>query len=81
VNNLIFMGEAGSRIMKDLESAGNLKNQKRYFIHDFNEVDKLVKKNTLQNHICLLSPAASSYDMFSNFEERGDAFKKIAENL
>ena len=29
----------------------------------------------------LLSPACTSYDMFKNFEERGDTFKKIVLEL
>jgi UDP-N-acetylmuramoylalanine--D-glutamate ligase len=81
VNNLVFIGEAGNRIMKGLKSGGKLKNQKLFFIYRFNELPEIIKQNTLPEHICLLSPAASSYDMFSNFEERGDVFKKIAENL
>ncbi len=32
---------------------------------------------TPNNTICLLSPAASSYDSFKNFEERGNVFKKL----
>ncbi len=31
--------------------------------------------------IVLLSPACASFDMFDNFEHRGDAFKKIVERL
>ena len=31
--------------------------------------------------VILLSPACASYDMFKNFEWRGDIFKQIAGNL
>ena len=30
---------------------------------------------TMKNKICLLSPAASSYEYFKNFKEKGNAFK------
>jgi UDP-N-acetylmuramoylalanine--D-glutamate ligase len=29
--------------------------------------------------VCLLSPAASSYDQYKNFEGRGAKFKRLAE--
>ena len=31
--------------------------------------------------VCLLSPAASSYDQYKNFEERGRKFKVLAESF
>ncbi len=81
ISNLIFSGDAGERIMTTLKNEGNIKDQQLFFIHSYDELPEIIKEHTLPNRICLLSPAASSYDMFSNFEERGDVFKKIAENL
>ena len=31
--------------------------------------------------VCLLSPAASSYDQYKNFEERGRKFKALAKSF
>ena len=33
------------------------------------------------NSVIILSPASASYDMYKNFEERGNDFKKIIEEL
>jgi UDP-N-acetylmuramoylalanine--D-glutamate ligase len=81
VKNLIFVGDAGKRILKGLQETANDTNQKWFVIKDYSEIAEIVRLNTRPGFICLLSPAAASYDMFRNFEERGEVFKKIAENL
>jgi UDP-N-acetylmuramoylalanine--D-glutamate ligase len=80
VRNLIFLGEAGNRIYKHLKIDSKYKGN-MFLINNFEDIRGIVIKNTPAESICLLSPAASSYDMFQNFEERGNAFKTIAENL
>ncbi len=79
VVRLIFTGPAGKRMMTELEGMEN-KNQQIFFIEDFNDLSYLLPK-TEKGKACVLSPAASSYDQFKDFEERGRAFKKMAESL
>jgi len=35
------------------------------------------KAVTAKGKICVLSPAAASYGIFKNFEERGDVFQQL----
>jgi len=81
LRNIIFIGEAGKRILKEIYSKDKHPGMNCFPIKGFQEMGNIIKENTRRGKICLLSPAASSYDMFSSFEERGEAFKKIAENL
>ncbi len=41
----------------------------------------LCKSKAKENEIILLSPACASFDQFKNFEERGNVFKKIVEEI
>jgi UDP-N-acetylmuramoylalanine--D-glutamate ligase len=76
VKNIIFMGEAGERMREIFRS---MKQQKKdYFVSSMEEAVSIAIDNTTKTNICLLSPAASSYDTYNNFEERGRAYKKIA---
>ena len=45
---------------------------------DFSEVIKHAKDSAAKGDAVLLSPACSSYDMFRNYEERGERFRKLA---
>jgi UDP-N-acetylmuramoylalanine--D-glutamate ligase len=75
VRNIIFIGDAGFRIYKMLL---NIKREDHNLLlaENFDMVAKLAREYTRPGYICLLSPAAASYDMFKNFEERGKVFKE-----
>lgn len=71
VENLICMPSTGHTIGK------RLKNKKVHLVQTLDEAVDLAKKITKKNMICLLSPAASSYEYFKNFEEKGNYYKKL----
>ena len=48
---------------------------------DFASCVKLAESITPAGSAVLLSPAATSFDKFKNFAERGEIFKKLVENL
>ena len=63
-----------------------------YKIAEFLDEDKVIKCETLEEavdqafkvtakgKVCILSPAASSYNQFANFEEKGNRFKELVKN-
>ncbi len=75
--NVIFMYASGKRVYEEMKAQNHIKDS-FYLVKDLEEAVKLSKKITREHHTVLLSPAASSYDHFKNFEERGDVFAKLA---
>jgi len=76
LNNLIFVGEAGKRMKEEFEKYGTA-GKSVFTARDYTEVVDIAFSVTGKDKICLLSPAAASYDMFRNFEERGSVYKKL----
>lgn len=80
IKNLILIGKVGESLFNEFEKRENLKTS-LFLIKQFGEIASIIRKYTKPGSICLLSPAASSYDMFKNFEHRGDMFKEIVKEL
>ena len=74
VKKLFTYGEEGLKIKMTLGWEGE-------YIEKFSEVVKKAWRICEENDVLLLSPGASSFDQFSNFEERGLAFKKIIHEI
>ena len=77
---VFFIGPAGKRMFEELTS--NSKFNKVY-IEKFQSFEIYLKELIEQNKdaICLLSPAAASYDEFKNFETRGNFFRTLIEKF
>lgn len=73
VRNLICMPKTGYMIADELTN----KEINIYKIEMLEDAVKKAKEITNKNSICLLSPAAASYEYFKNFMEKGNTFKKL----
>ncbi len=80
VKNFILLGQAGLRML-DLFRLRPIPEKQFHLVGDLEEAFRIIPEITSPGKICLLSPAAASYDIFKNFEERGNVFKKMARNL
>lgn len=76
LKHILFTGKAGERMVKMLQDAGYQGDIKK--IKDLNEAFEIIKGLSKPGDVCLLSPAAASYDQYKNFEERGRVFKDLA---
>lgn len=76
VRNIIAVGEAGLRIAQELMPIKK-EHQSLFMVSKFDDFLPIARTHTRPGAICLLSPAASSYDEFVNFEFRGKRFKEL----
>jgi len=80
--HVILMEATGRRIdqeiradYQDFPNPGRL-----YLTEHLEDAVKLAAEKTRPGRSCVLSPAAASYGIFKNFEERGEAFQELVKN-
>lgn len=74
VKTVILFPDTGERIREAIGDA-----HADVCFHPVSSMEQAVdvaKKNTMEGRICLLSTASPSYNMFKNFEDKGEQFKK-----
>jgi len=81
VINVILIGQTSNKIQEILETnnfAGKINNLHTSTMKD---VVELAYKITPTNGVVLLSPAATSFDMFKDYKDRAEQFKKAVLDL
>ncbi len=81
VKKVVLIGATSGKIEADILKSENYSNLPIYKAKTFNEAILTAKKVAEKGDIVILSPACASFDMFKNFEERGNVFKDIVNNL
>ena len=80
IDNIVLVGQTTGRMETLFKEYGVDRRIRIYPCYYFDKGIAKAKEVTAKGKICLLSPAASSYDMFKNFEVRGDEFQRLVKN-
>lgn len=75
---LVVLGECASQVAEAARAAGM---REIYRAFDLREAVLTAHRLARPGDVVLLSPACASWDMFKNYEERGDRFKEIVREL
>ncbi len=76
---IILMEATGKRILQEIQKDyPDFQNKDRLILTEhLEDAVKKAKELTRTGHSCLMSPAAASYGIFKNFEERGEVFARL----
>ena len=85
VKVLILIGATSDKIQEALDAeinkTGNGKDIEVIRATSYEDAVNTARSKAHDGDVVLLSPASTSFDMFKNFEERGNLFKKIVNEL
>ena len=79
VKYLILIGKTGPKILEAVRAAGG--SVPSVFCSTYQEAVETAAHVAQAGDNVVLSPASTSFDMFQNFEERGNTFKKYVNQL
>lgn len=85
VKILILIGATANKIETSLKNeinrTGNGKDIVVINVSTYKEAVQTACEKAKENDIVVLSPASTSFDMFKNFEERGNTFKQLVNEI
>ena len=81
VKELVLVGVTSEKIETAVKNAPNYNGLKIHREIDFKSAVLKARECASEGDVVILSPACASFDLFKNFEERGDTFKEIVNSL
>jgi UDP-N-acetylmuramoylalanine--D-glutamate ligase len=78
VKALVLVGQAAGEIAEAVQKVGY---SNVHHVQGFAEAVEQAGNLAKEGDLVLLSPACASFDMFDNYEQRGDVFKELVHNL
>ena len=74
---VVALGESADKVMRELGQAAPQSEQ----VASMQEATRAAQRLARDGDVVLLSPACSSFDMYDNYEERGDTFRRMVLDL
>ena len=83
VSKLILLGQTSDKIYQEVTKLLSIENKKLdiFKTTTLEEAINKAKEVSKKGDVVLFSPASASFDMFKNFEERGNKFKDLVNKL
>lgn len=80
---VIVLGQTADKIIDAIEKESKIRNKTVdiYKCKTLEQCIEIAKEIAKPGQIVLFSPASASFDMFKNFEERGEKFKELVNRL
>ena len=76
IKKLILMGQTAEQMKKEAKCVKDIT-----IVNNMEEAVKLSYESMEKGDVVLLSPACASWGMYKNFEDRGNEFKELVNNL
>ena len=81
VKTLVLIGATSDKIYEALKKTGKADSVEVIYAKTYAEAVDAARSKAVSGDVVLLSPASTSFDAFRNFEERGNLFKKLVNEL
>ena len=80
---MLLIGQTSGKIFDEVKEELEQQNKELdiYMCESLEQTVALAKKIAKPGNVVLFSPASASFDMFKDFADRGNQFKKLVNNI